>query len=265
MSGQIIFFEKNKADFQYTWVNATASQGDDFAHRVLDRSNNTAWITTGSVDADNTTLTIDIGDQKFITDLILIKHNLKNFTVKYWNGTTYTNFSPAIAETTNTDTSNHYPVTQVETSRIQITIFGTQTADVDKYIHQVIMTSRIGQLTGWPKIKKPVHSRNKKKSQMLSGKVNLQENVGFFSCELEVDSWSIDADLDIVEALYDSQDGFLVWLCGGDETQFKTLRKGYRLEDIYLMKCVDDYSPEYNQGIYQLGMKIQIQLAEVID
>lgn len=265
MSGQIIFFEKNKADFQYTWVMASASQGNAFASKVLNRSNNSAWITTDSVDADNTTLTIDIGDSKFITDIILIKHNFKSFQVKYWNGSSYVNFSPAINETTNTKSSNYFPVAQVSTMRIQLTVFGTQTPNEDKYLYQFIMTAKLGQLTGWPMIKKPTHSRNKKKSQMLSGKYNIQENVGFFACALEVESWSIDADLAVVESLYNAQDGFLLWLCGGNEDQFKTKRQGYRLEDLYLMKCLDDYQPEYRGGIYSNGLKIGIDMAEVID
>ena len=55
MSGQIAFFEKNYADLDYANVAATASQGvgtEDFARN---RRNDSAWITSGSVDADNTT------------------------------------------------------------------------------------------------------------------------------------------------------------------------------------------------------------------
>src|SRR5688500_2818941 len=133
MSGQIIFFRKSKADFSYDNVSATASEGASYAEYVLNRSNLSAWLTTGSVDANNTTLTIDFSEDRVVSDILLLKHNFKAFTVKLWDGSTYQDFSPAISETTNTDSSNYYEVTSQETSRIQITITGTQTPDEDKY------------------------------------------------------------------------------------------------------------------------------------
>ena len=265
MSSQIIFFRKNAADYSKSWVTATASQGNDYARNVLNRNNVSAWITTGSVDADNTTLTINFSDIQEVTDILLLKHNFKAFTVKYWDGSAYQDFSTPIVETTNTETSNSYQRSSVQTSRIQLTITGTQTPDVDKFLYQFILTTRIGKLESWPQIKAPVLSRNKRVSQMLSGKMNIQENVGGFSTSLNWDSLSIDADLDIIEQLFDSSEGFLYWPCGGDEDQFKTLRQGYRMEDIFLVKCTNDYAPEYNSGVYVNGIKLSMNLAEVID
>ncbi len=265
MSEQILFLQKNEADFSKSWVTATASEGNDYANRVLNRSNLSAWITTGSTDASLTTLTIDMVDARAITDIILIKHNFKNFTVKYWDGATYQPFSPAISETTNTAASNSYEVTQVSTSKIQITVNGTMVVDDDKYLFQFIASKRIGQLAGWPVIKNPLLERNKKSTKMLSGKLNIAENIGKFSCELTVKEWTSSADLTIVEALFNSPEGFLVWLCGGSESQFASTRQGYRHEDIFLMKCVNDYEPEYVEGQYLRGLDIKIKLAEVID
>lgn len=265
MSGQIIFFKKNKADFGYTWVSATASEGNDFAPLALNRSNNSAWITSGSVDANNTTLTVDIGDSRAITDLVLIKHNFKSFKVEWFDGVLYQPFSPAIDVTNNTATSHYFPVSLVSTARIRITVRGTVIANSDKFLYQFIMTEKIGQLKGWPKIQKPILSRNKRKSQMLSGKMNIQENIGFFSCTLQVDNWKDDTDMTIVESLYNQSEGFLVWLSGGDETQFSTRRQGYLLENLPLMKCANEYTPEWVNGLYKSGMKISIDLDEVID
>lgn len=267
MASQIIFFYKNRADYSYTNVVASASEGNTYAPYVLNRSNLSAWLTTGSVDANNTTLTIDFSEKRTVSDIILIKHNFKSFNIKHWDdvSSSYQDFSPPINETTNTAETSYYVVTTLETSKIQITILGTQVANEDKFLYQFIATQRIGQLYGWPQIVSPTLSRNRITNQMLSGKLNVVENIGAFMCQLTVDSWSNDGDLSIVENLYDSNEGFLVWLCGGDETQFKTVRQGYRLEDLFLMKCTDEYTPEYNDGVYNNGIKIQMTLQEVID
>ena len=71
------------------------------------------------------------------------------------------------------------------------------------------------------------------------------------------------SDLTIIENLFASNDGFLVWLCGGDEDQFRSERIGYRLEDIYLMKCINEWKPVHYKGLYQAGMKVDLDLREI--
>lgn len=264
MAQPIIFFNKSACDFQQPNVIATASEGNTYASYPLQRNNNIAWITSGSVDANNTTWTVDTQDPHTITDILLVLHNFKNYTVKYWNGSSFVNFSPAINVSGNTAATTYHQVASVDTSKLQITITGTQVPDSDKVMHQFIATSRIGQLQGWPVIGKPTIDRNRINTKMLSGKMNVAENVGGFFCKLSVASWHVDADLSIVETLYQANRGFLVWLCAGDPTQFWSNRQGYRMEDIVLMKCTNELIPEFNDGIYQRGMKIDIELAEVI-
>jgi hypothetical protein len=138
-------------------------------------------------------------------------------------------------------------------------------ADADKYLFQFISTTQIGQLQGWPVIKSPTVSRNRKTNKMLSGKILVKENIGAFTTSLTVKILSIDNDLTIIESMYASNEGFLVWLCGGDESQFKNERIGYRLEDIYLMKCTNEWRPEWSDGLYTSGMKINIQLKESVN
>jgi hypothetical protein len=265
MAEQIVFFEKNRADFTYTAVTASASEGDEFALNVINRSNNTAWLTTNSLDANNTTLTIDFADEKSISDILLIKHNFKSFNLKWWDGSAFQAFTPPINETTNTKETNYYEVSQVTTSQIQLTILGTMVPDSDKFLYQLIATEKLGQFEGWPIIKSPTISRNRNKTLMLSGKMNVFENIGNFGMTLQFNNFSSDADLALIEALYEKVEGFLVWPCGGDETQFRTIRQGYRLEDIFLMKPLDEYVPEYDKGIYKNSVSFNVKLQEVTE
>jgi hypothetical protein len=265
MPGQILFFRKSRGDLSNETVSATASEGALYAEYALTRGNLNAWITSGSVDANDTTWEVDFGEAKDISEILLLKHNFKEFKVEYWDGSSYQDFSPAIIETVNTLESNYYETDLVSTSKVRVTIYGTQTPNEDKYMYQFIATEKLGRLNGWPIIKAPKHSRNRIKTQTLSGKMSIVENIGGFSCKLGVSSLSDWDDLDLIETLYDANEGFLVWLCGGDENQFRTVRQGYRMEDIYLMKCSDEYQPEYVGGLYKSGIKIEIDLQEVIE
>lgn len=273
MGQQIKFYKKNKIDLSLadptiTVTDATATdRGQDYVNYLRDRKNTTGWFTTGSNDAANTEILIDLVDIKAIDAILIVGHNLKAFTVQYYDeiGLSYVAFSTPISETNNTATTNEFTFDSVSTSKVKITITGTQTTNDDKQIKQIILTERIGsgQFEGWP-IVKPQVSLNRKVSTTPSGKVSVVESLGTYSVTLSVMSWKSDNDLSIVESIYFTSQPFLVWPCGGDETQFSTVRRGYRLEDIYLMKCIDEYRPEYYKGNYFMGLNISIKLAESI-
>jgi hypothetical protein len=266
MASQILFFKKNYADLEYDYVTVTASEGQDLATNILNRSNRSAWATVDSTDASGTTLEINLGDVRRVTDLLLLKHNFKSFHIEYYDddSSVWSDFATPINPTDNAEASNHWNVSEVQTSKIRITINGTQTPDSDKYLYQFIVTERIGKLEGWPIIKDPTLSRDIKKTKMLSGKMHVVESVGFYSATLSVSNWKNASDLEIIEELYNSSEGFLFWPCGGDTSQFFSVRQGYRMEDIFLVRCMNEYQPEFAKGFYQSGIKIDVQLAEVI-
>lgn len=264
-ASQILFFNKNEADYSRSAVLLTASEASIFAPLVQKRSNNSGWMTTGSVDSNNTTLTCNFVNLVLLTDIILVNHNFKSFTVKYWNGSSYVDFSTPIAPSSSTDSTTRFTFNAVQTTAIQITILGTQVANTDKRLTQLIATSLIGQLNGWPMITKPTFNLNKRINTMLSGKTNIGINTGGFSCTLGVTNWSNANDLSIVEQLYGAGEGFLMWLCGGLQTQFSSVRKGYALQDFFLMQCQDNYTPEWANGLYKSGLKLNIQMTEVTE
>ncbi len=263
MSGQILFFEKNKADIDAINCVATASQGAGYEDLARNRSNATAWMTSGSVDADNTTYTMDMVDEFSIDSIILVGHNLKSYTLKYWNGSAYVNFSTTIAPTTNSETTTYHTFTAVATTKVQLTVLGTVVANSDKALAQFIVTKKIAQFNGWPHIKAPAHDKNLTTNRMVSGKTALTKNLIGFTTSLEVVTLSNSADLAAIDTLFFSGNSFLVWLCGGNEDQFGYPARGFRLEDIYLMECSNKWQPEPYQGLYGIGYKTTIALAEV--
>jgi hypothetical protein len=265
MSYQPRFFEKNKADFSLDTVTVTASQGQDTAYFTLNRNNLTAWVTSGSVDADNTTYVVDWSDQKTIDSILLVQHNFKAFTVKYWDGAAYQDFSTPIAQTVNTSADTFYSFTAVATTKIKITITGTMVANDDKYLYQFIATKAIGQFAGWPVFKKPTLSKNKIITKMLSGKESVRDQIGSYKVSLEIKILSSTADVALIETIFDSIEGFLFWPCGGSEAQFITGAQSYRKRDIYLMKSAGDYVPELYNGIYSCGIHMLLPLTEVVD
>ena len=251
-----------------TVTDGTATNtGQDFVDFLRNRNNTSAWITTGSDDAALTTLDFDFTDERDFDTVLLVLHNFDSYTLKYWDGAIYQDFVPAINVTGNIKETTFHQFTKVSTSKLQLIINGTIVPDADKRMKQFIATEKLvtGQLTGWPIIKNPNFNTNKKVSKMLSGKVNVTESVGGFGVDLQVRNWSIDSDLNIVEEIYSGRRGVLIWLSAGNEDQFKFKRYGYRDEDIFLMRAVNSYSPEWVSGVYINGLKITLKMQESIN
>ena len=273
MSQQIKFYDKSKLDLSNGVASITitdsvaTNNGQDYVDFMRNRNNVSAWMTTGSTDAALTTIDVELVDEREITTVILTTFNFKAYTIQYWDGGAYVDFSTPVNETANVLTSIEHSFDQISTSKIRIIVSGTMIADADKRITQLIITKNLltGQLDGWPVIKRPRHNTNKKVSIMLSGKVNVVESVGGFSCDLSVKNWNSDSDLSLVEEIYFGKRGVLMWLSGGDEAQFSHNRAGYRGEDIYLVRAVNDYTPEWSSGLYTTGMKINMKLKEAIE
>ncbi len=237
------------------------STGLEFVPLMRNRSNDSGWSTTDSTDSGNTTIEIDFVDVREFDRILVVGHNLKTFTIKYWDGASWVNFSNTISETTNTSTTNFYQFTKVFSSGVQIIITGTQTANEDKFIKQLIITEAVGEFISQPYIK-PIIDRDRKTTKFLSGKSFVSKSKGGVSFSLSIDSVSNENDLSLAETIFNSYDGNLIWLSGGDISQYETQRTTYKLEDIYLMLCANEYQPEWVGGFYKNGMDIDLKLVE---
>lgn len=271
MSQQPIFFEKNKLDIDQgtnvtcTITDATATDtGSSFVDYMRNRNNRSGWGTVGSNDAANTEQLWELSDEVSIDTLILIGHNFGSYTIQYWNGSTYVDFSTAVSVSGNTqDTTFHY-FDAVTTTKIKIIITGTIDADTDKVMKQFIATEKIGQLGSGFKIVNPRSGQERRQIRLLSGRSKITRNIGAFSVRLEKNNVVDQGDVLLFERCLNEVSGFLVWLCGGERQQFRVDAMGYRLEDIYLMDMKNEWEPEFDNGGYQRGLNLKIELVEVI-
>lgn len=269
--GQIKWFYKNKIDLENVDGKITATDliadnsGQEFVNFMRNRNNYSAWLTTGSTDAANTELLVEFGDGRFLDNILLILHNLKAYTIQYKNGiSAWQNFSTPINETNSTDSSTTHTFDLITATDLRIIIYGTQIPDTDKIITQLIATQLIGQFEGWPVVKKAMVSTNKRKSKMLSGKTRIVESLETFSCGLDVRQWRIQEDNDILEEIYFKREGVLMYINASHPEQFFLDIKGYRKEDIFLVRPTDDFKAEFTKGLYDAGLKRSIKFAEVI-
>jgi hypothetical protein len=261
---------KNYFDIDFsgsaTVTDAVASNdGADFLGLLQNRNNESGWMTTGSTDAAETQLDIDLGDVKEVDTMILLGMNFKDFEAWYYDPDTLAWISLGEVEDNTLDTYEYYLGEAVFAQLWRIKIYGTMVVDADKIMNQLIITQRVGQFIGWPGLKTPTMDRGRKNTETLSGKIHQIQKVGNFSIKLEFKKWPEAGDFALLEEMffYLAQ-GFLFWPSGGDETQFRSKRIGYRNIDLYLMKVTSEWNPEWEMNIYQLGLNLSLSLGETI-
>ena len=269
MLGPLIF-EKNKIDLDAPNISITVTDsvasdpGTDFGDLMRNRRNDSGWGTAGSSDAGSTTLIFNMTDDYLISDIIIAFHNLKRYTIDYWNGSAYVDFpgAEAVAVLNNVNNTTHHRFTPVTTSRIRLIIVATQTPNDDKYIGQFIITNRIGQFEVEPFIRKPKQERGRKIRKMLSGRSNITRSLGATSFAYQFPKNLNGADMAILQRMFEAVNGFIVWNCGGTVDQFPMVIPGFRMHDIYLMQCANDFDGEWNDGHFNHGQSTEVQLVE---
>ena len=263
MSHNPIFLRKNRLDLDSD-LQLSATQGNEFISSIRTKSNDLAWITTGSRDADGTTVEIDLLDPFEINIAILTSHNFKSYTLSYFEERTRA-WVELVGLTDNASSTTWHMFQNVSASKWKLQIQSTQTPNDEKRLGRLILTDVLGQFTYSPVIKNPIHETGKIVKKMLSGKRSIRKTLGAFRCTLSIKHLRQEKDLALIEKLYNQFFGFEVWLCGGNEKQFFYPAKGYRLQDVYLMQAEDDWGPEMIEGIYANGYEFKMKLAEVTE
>ena len=277
IGGGIKFFKKQKASAGSSNVTITSSSGDASSLRAIDKNRLTYWRSVNSDDTITETITIVWTTAQALDRLLLVDHNWKEYTVKYWNGASYVDFSSvvgldgslgSISETTFAEQTSYYEFAGVSTTQVQITVSKTQVADAEKYINQIILTEEIGTLSGYPDISGKF-TRNARERKMLSGKILSLKSEESYNLRLKFQNYpsSLGADINIMDSLYDSEDPFCVWLCGGRRgtSYFRHALKGFRLKDIFQMQVTKAINPDYTSNVYINPLNCTYDLDEAVD
>lgn len=274
VTGGIKFFDLNLADSK-TGADAEASSGDSSASFILDRNQYTVWRSVGSDDTTTETIEVTLSASETFSRLFLIRHNFKEFTVQYWDGgwTDFSNIvgvngetSSIISETDYAANTAYYEFDAVATDRILITSTKTQTADEEKFLNSFVVTTELGTLQGYPVIADATKDKKLRKSILLNGRSFIDKSLEVFRTTINFKNYppGLDSDLNLLLALFDRDDNFFVWLCGGrdGEPYFRYQLRGFRLEDLILMQTINIFKDRYRKNIYTSMVNMKLQLEE---
>lgn len=275
ITGGIKFFDKNKAD-SLTGAMAIASSGNPSAGFILDRSNFTVWRSVGSDDTTTETITITLPTSQTFNRLFLLRHNFKEFTVKFFDGFSFVDFvnvvgingitTSGISETVYALGSSYYEFDSVTTTQIEITVTKTQVVNEEKFLNSFVVTPELGTLVGFPIIKNVTKDRNLRKSTLLNGRVFVDKSIEVMRFLIDFKNYPplLTLDLDLLVTLFDRDDNFLVWLSGGRDgiPFFKRQLVGFRIEDLIQVQVVNVFKDSYRKNTYVSMVNQKLNLEE---
>jgi hypothetical protein len=140
----------------------------------------------------------------------------------------------------------------------------TQIANQEKFLKVLLGTNEIGTLDLYPAVA-PVFNRNIRRYTALSGKSIIQKNFESINIQMDFAGYPGQADMTIIEALQDSDEDFVIWLCGGREgtDYFRYLLKGWKIDDLYLGNIINSLPLSYTNNIYINPYNTRLTFAEV--
>lgn len=277
ISGGIKFFDRNQ-NLLVDGASVVASSGQASADRALDKNPITKWRTSGSMDTITETFDITLPQSTSVSRLLLQDHNLKEYTMQYDVSGVWTDFTNVtgitgalgggISETAYALNTSYYEFDSVTTTGLRLSATKTQTADQEKSLAQFISTTELGTFVGYPIVNRLRHSRNERTVEVLSGKSLIQKSEESAEFRLDFKNYppGETADLDLVFNLFEREDNFLVWICGGRQgsTYFRYTLRGFRLQDIYEMQIRRDIRVSYGKNVYLSPVNMNVTLVEAV-
>lgn len=272
ITGGIKFFGESQFVYGAANVTITASSGDAIASMALDKNPSTSWRSVSSTDLTTETLTLSFPSATF--DRLLFRNiNWKDFNVQYLSSGIWTHFAGVvgldgsktnITETAFADESGYYEFNEVTTTGLRIQILKTQVANEQKYCFQILGFTELFTLLGYPDISPWGLKRNQRSKKLISGKTLIIKSEKAFEVKMGFQGYpaSYDDDLDGMFQLFNREEPFHVWLCGGRRgtTYFKYTPEGMRLQDIYLVQVDSDFAPGFRNNLY----KGQVDLGNIV-
>lgn len=276
ITGGVKFFEKTKA-LTNEGATMTMTSGEASSIFATDQNELTHARSLNSTDAVTETWELDFGAIATINRLLLIDINWKDFSVRYDVSGVWTSFASVIGldgslvgivETAFADTTGYYEFASVTTQKLQFVLNKTQTANQEKRVATIIPTLELGTLQGFPEVL-PRISRNIRDDKVLSGRVITRKSNQVFRFDIKFKRYPTDStitpDTDLMMDLFDGEETFIVWICGGRRGTdfFRYTLRGFRLQDAIHMQVTKDLKPAYHKNIYTAPYTINFRFIEV--
>ena len=132
-------------------------------------------------------------------------------------------------------------------------------------IGQILFCKEIGTFAGYPEIGQLSFNNNSRSYKSKAGGTFItKQNLTLDSLSLNFKNYNNVEDIELIHKLHEYQNSFYLWLCGGDESQFRFLQEGFRLQDIYHVQTNKSLKIRYKSGMYKSVIDAKISFVEAV-
>ena len=269
-TGGISFFDASISLFD-SGSSAVASSNTSDQNLPLGTNNVFKWESSGSDDLTTETYTVTLSSAVEISRLFLVGHNFKKFQVKYGASLDFANVIGLDSYSDNkiditgfSRNTAYFEFDAVTTDTIILTVDTAQVVDAEKFLTQFIVTNEIGTLTGYPKLDSVSIDPSARAIKAISGRNHVRKAYKSASFKLALNRYPNQADIDILDGLFDRNTSFLTWICGGLPDQFTLSQRGFLVENIYNMEIFKPLKNSHDKNVYLMGVNQSYSFIEVV-
>lgn len=274
ITGNIKVLNKNQALIVGSTVTPSTGSGEN---NIFDNDRTSFWISSGSDDTTDETLTI-VFDSSVTFDRLILSGNIKALKMTYGAGASafsnvFSNNGQALSGLDYNYTSDTltgyagyiFEFDSVTSDQINITMKKTNTADQEKKVFELFVGEEIGtfidDITSSPHSYDPTSSvKNQIQLMKSNGGHYSIDRSNKFQVEMEFFELLETADQDIYYSMLDNRE--ITWYpCGGKTTY---TQRGWRIQDFYACNVFGDESANFAHGRDKnMGITAQMSLKEI--
>lgn len=256
ITGAVKFFGINiiNEDCSFSFSSANTS----LSSYLYDRNRASKLTSFGSTDATLEYYEINFPSSRTFNRIWIDNHNIKIGSIKYWDGTAYTDFSNPIVWYGNASTTNYYEFNPVSSTKIRVEALTTIIPNDQKYIGELRVFIEIGTVG--------VNASSVDSKFVSKQTLNETATGGIkrvvFGRKYRA-RWTFNnadaSDIELFDTLDTIGTPFHIFPCGGNgQSEY-----GFRLRDLYLVNLVDSFSPTLKSNLFGVGMTANLEVAEV--
>jgi hypothetical protein len=246
------------------YVNAddtfTVSHGSSSITNAYDRDKQTQYVSSGA-NSDGTTVTIEIvfkegsvAVNRTIDRLILINHNLADYTLYYWDGSAWVEWLEVDNES---DTNSVKTLASQTTSKVKLELEQTIVADAEKAIGEIVLCALqidIGQDLKRYRVTWPENVANLK-----LGDGSVQRQIKRFTAN-RYEKYHADVSFDLLPVA--TIDAIFTIRKAGNPFLWHP-ESSTRPDELYYVDWDGDYRYEYASDYKTAGFRLDFSVAEV--
>lgn len=266
------FFEPSLLENTGVVSALTATTNNSLVSNILNDDQLLAWISVGSNDTITEEINITFSTPQTVSRIFLLNFNFKDFKVLYNTSSDFAGVKTldasglsAINIVNNTKDVAYFEVTPQACNNIKIQAFNTITANAQKFLGYLVITTEVGAISQHYMTKIDMNfDNNERVVKTLNNRYSIQKQQRTVSARID-GNFLTGVNYNLIRNLSARSEPFLFWACGGLPPSIfpVAVAEGWGLRDLFKMQVDSAFAPRYIADIFRNKLTASLALRQV--